>query len=383
MSLVHITTDQPHFVTVHDVATRVSSLPVCGRIEGWIAKRVGLDALPVFAIVGTPDFVIADSWKILFVPWMPATQQEHPVLKGECPCAIARRVGCLVGDIGPLIIGDCLGGSDLKRSQVDGHRPAARVADPNETTLGDAVWYVPAQRTCGQGARTGGDSIPAGATADLGFALILAAARRVTEGDRFSRRPDVTVFDPGDLVGREVYGQTLGIIGLGQIGAEVARRARGFDMTVVYHNRQRRTDVEPLLEARYVSLSELLEVSDFVLLSVPLTEQTQGMIGSGALAQMKSTATLVNIARGAVVDTAALTAALQNGDIHSAALDVTEPEPLPRDHPLLTMDNVTITPHLGTASAQTRQRMNEISVENLLRGVRGEPLLFEVNPASG
>ena len=95
---------------------------------------------------------------------MPATQQEHPVLKGECPCAIARRVGCLVGDIGPLIIGDCLGGSDLKRSQVDGHRPAARVADPNETTLGDAVWYVPAQRTCGQGERTGGDGIPAGAT---------------------------------------------------------------------------------------------------------------------------------------------------------------------------------------------------------------------------
>ena len=225
--------------------------------------------------------------------------------------------------------------------------------------------------------------IPAGATADLGFALILAAARRVTEGDRFSRRPDVTVFDPGDLVGREVYGQTLGIVGLGQIGAEVARRARGFDMTVVYHNRHRRIDVEPLVEARYVSLSELLEVSDFVLLSVPLTEQTQGMIGSGALAQMKSTATLVNIARGAVVDTAALTAALQNGDIHSAALDVTEPEPLPRDHPLLTMDNVTITPHLGTASAQTRQRMNEISVDNLLRGVRGEPLLFEVNPASG
>ena len=154
-------------------------------------------------------------------------------------------------------------------------------------------------------------------------------------------------------------------------------------MTVVYHNRHRRIDVEPLVEARYVSLSELLEVSDFVLLSVPLTEQTQGMIGSGALAQMKPTATLVNIARGAVVDTAALTVALQNGDIHSAALDVTEPEPLPRDHPLLKMDNVTITPHLGTASAQTRQRMNESSVENLLRGIRGEPLLFEVNPASG
>ena len=138
-----------------------------------------------------------------------------------------------------------------------------------------------------------------------------------------------------------------------------------------------------MFEVHYVSLSELLEIYDFVVLSVPLTEQTQGMLDGDALAQMKSTATLVNIARGAVVDTAALTAALQQGDIHSAALDVTEPEPLPRDHPLLTMDNVTITPHLGTASAQTRQRMNEISVDNLLRGVRGEPLLFAVNPASG
>ena len=270
------------------------------------------------------------------------------------------------------------------RPQVDGgildQLPGVKVISNN----GVGVDHIDVGAATARGIPVGNTpGIPAGATADLGFALILAAARRVTEGDRFSRRPDVTVFDPGDLVGREVYGQTLGIVGLGQIGAEVARRARGFDMTVVYHNRHRRIDVEPLVEARYVSLSELLEVSDFVLLSVPLTEQTQGMIGSGALAQMKSTATLVNIARGAVVDTAALTAALQNGDIHSAALDVTEPEPLPRDHPLLTMDNVTITPHLGTASAQTRQRMNEISVENLLRGVRGEPLLFEVNPASG
>ena len=222
--------------------------------------------------------------------------------------------------------------------------------------------------------------IPAGATADLGFALILAAARRVTEGDRFSRRPDITVFDPGDLVGREVYGQTLGIIGLGQIGAEVAKRAYGFDMTVVYHNRHRRKDTEAALDARYVSFSELLEVSDFVLLSVPLTENTHGMIGGSELSQMKSTATLVNIARGPVVDTAALTAALQNGAIHSAALDVTDPEPLPRDHPLLAMENVTITPHLGTASEQTRQRMNEISVENLFRGIDGEPLLYEVKP---
>ncbi|MEE3372264.1 MAG: D-glycerate dehydrogenase [Planctomycetota bacterium] len=314
--------------------------------------------------------------------------QVRIVADGPLPAAIRKLLGKHV-EILPWTVATA--GSPLPiegmytydRPRVDGRMldrlPGVKVISNN----GVGVDHINVRDAVARGIPVGNTpGIPAGATADLGFALILAAARRVTEGDRFSRRPDVTVFDPGDLVGREVYGQTLGIIGLGQIGAEVARRARGFDMTVVYHNRQRRTDVEPLLEARYVSFSELLEISDFVVLSVPLTEQTQGMIDSDALAQMKSTATLVNIARGAVVDTAALTAALQQGDIHSAALDVTEPEPLPRDHPLLTMDNVTITPHLGTASAQTRQRMNEISVENLLRGIRGQPLLFEVKPAS-
>ena len=308
------------------------------------------------------------------------------VADGPLPAAILKLLGAHVETL-PWSVAEA--GSPLPidgvytydRPQVEGRMldrlPGVKVISNN----GVGVDHINVTDAAARGIPVGNTpGVPAGATADLGFALILAAARRVTEGDRFARRPDVTVFDPGDFVGREVYGQTLGIIGLGQIGAQVAKRAQGFDMAVVYHNRHCRKDLEPGIEARYVSFSELLEVSDFVLLSVPLTEKTEGMIGSRELSRMKSTATLVNIARGPVVDTAALTAALQNRGIRSAALDVTDPEPLPRDHPLLAMENVTITPHLGTASEQTRQRMNEISVENLLRGINGEPLLYAVQP---
>lgn len=217
-----------------------------------------------------------------------------------------------------------------------------------------------------------------GATADLGLALMLAAGRRLMQGDRFARSAEFVTGDPGYIVGREIYGQTLGIIGLGRIGQQVAKRARGLEMTILYHNRNRCEDLESTLGVTYAGLTELLTTSDYVMLCVPLNEATVGLIGQPELSQMKSTAILINIARGAVVDTAALTDALQNGDIYAAALDVTEPEPLPRDHPLLGFDNVTITPHLGTATEQTRQRMNEVSVENLFRGLQGKPLLHEV-----
>ncbi|HZN34054.1 MAG TPA: NAD(P)-dependent oxidoreductase, partial [Pirellulaceae bacterium] len=176
----------------------------------------------------------------------------------------------------------------------------------------------------------------------------------------------------------EVHGSTLGIIGLGRIGRQIARRARGFEMTVLYHNRRRDEAAEVSLGVRYAALGELLAASDYVVLSCPLTDATRGLIGAAALAKMRPTATLVNISRGPVVDTAALTAALQERRIYAAALDVTDPEPLPRDHPLLALDNVIIAPHLGSATEQTRQRMAEISVENLFRGLASQPLLFEV-----
>jgi glyoxylate reductase len=217
-----------------------------------------------------------------------------------------------------------------------------------------------------------------GATADLAFALLLASARRVVEGDRYARSPGFTVYDPGYMLGREVHGATIGIVGLGRIGRQIAKRARAFDMTVLYHNRRPRLERDATLEARYVSLDELLKQSDYVVLSVPLSAETRGLIGHAQLALMKTTATLINVARGPIVDTAALTAALSERRILAAALDVTDPEPLPRDHPLLKSDNVIIVPHLGSATVQTRQQMADISIENLLRGLRGEPLLFEV-----
>jgi glyoxylate reductase len=219
-----------------------------------------------------------------------------------------------------------------------------------------------------------------GATADMAFTLLLAAGRRLAEGDRYARSPEFLRYDPGYMLGREVHHATLGIVGLGRIGAQVARRARGFDMTILYHNRKPRPETAAELGARYVSFPELLAQSDYVVLTVPLTEETRGLIDRAALAKMKRTAILVNVARGPVVDTGALTEALTKRQIYAAALDVTDPEPLPRDHPLLKLDNVTIAPHLGSATEETRQRMAEISVENLVAGLKGRPLLHAVTP---
>jgi glyoxylate reductase len=216
-----------------------------------------------------------------------------------------------------------------------------------------------------------------GATADLGFALLLAAARRVAEGDRYARSPEFTRYDPAYMLGREAHHATLGIVGMGRIGGEVAKRARGFDMNVLYHNRNRRAEHDAF-GARYATFDELLAQSDYVMLTVPLTDATRGLIGRDALARMKPTATLINIARGPVVDMMALYEALSTKRICSAALDVTDPEPLPRDHPLLKLDNITILPHLGSATAQTRRKMAELSVENLLLGLDNKPLRYQV-----
>lgn len=219
-----------------------------------------------------------------------------------------------------------------------------------------------------------------GATADMAFALLLAAGRRLVEGDRYARGPNFLRYDPSYMLGREIHGATLGILGLGRIGAQVARRARGFDMRVLYHNRRPRPDVEQALGVQYVSRDELLTSADYVVLTVPLSQETRHLIGRAELARMKKTAILINVARGPVVDTDALTDALSRRAIYAAALDVTDPEPLPRDHPLLRLDNVIITPHLGSATEQTRHRMAEMSVENLVAGLAGKPLVHQVLP---
>lgn len=213
-----------------------------------------------------------------------------------------------------------------------------------------------------------------GATADMTFTLLLAAARNLVIGDHYAHSPAFTHYDPKLMIGSEVHDATLGIIGMGNIGRQVARRARGFDMTVLYHNRNRNPQAEAELGVSYATLPELLQRSDYVTLNLPLTEATRGIIGREQLHLMKPTAILINVARGGVIDHAALAEALTDGTIAGAALDVTEPEPLPRDHPLLKLKNAIIAPHLGSATRQTRQAMAQLSVDNLHAGLVGSPL---------
>ena len=216
------------------------------------------------------------------------------------------------------------------------------------------------------------------ATADMTMALLLATARNVVLGDHFARSPEFLHYDPSQLIGYEVSGSTLGIIGLGRIGRQVARRARAFDMKILYHNRNRDTQAEQELGVIYTPLDDLLRQSDFVSLNCPLTPETTNLIGTRELGLMKSTGILLNIARGPVVDHDALYAALHSRRIAAAGLDVTHPEPLPRNHPLLGLSNVVITPHLGSASNRTRHRMIQMTVENLRAGLKGAPLPWGV-----
>jgi lactate dehydrogenase-like 2-hydroxyacid dehydrogenase len=218
-------------------------------------------------------------------------------------------------------------------------------------------------------------------TADLAWALLLAAARRVPEGDRYVRDGQWRTWGPLLLLGSDVHGATLGVVGLGRIGQAVARRAAGFGMTVLYSSRTRvARAVEMALGATYVSLPELLERSDFVSLHVTLAPDTRGLIDAAALARMKPTAVLVNTARGPVVDQAALAAALRDGVIAAAGLDVTNPEPIAADDPLLSLENCLVVPHIASATRATRGRMADMAAANLLAGVRGEPLPTPVTP---
>jgi len=204
-------------------------------------------------------------------------------------------------------------------------------------------------------------------TADLGFALMMAAARRVSEGERFLRRGEWTRWSVDLLVGSDVHGATLGILGMGRIGQAVARRgARGFDMPVVYHNRSRLdAAIEAELGARYVSKDELLRTADHVVIVVPYNAGSHHLVGAAELALMKRTATLTNIARGGLVDDAALAAALRERRIAAAGLDVFEGEP--EVHPdLLRVPNVVLTPHIASASTQTRRAMTQLACDNLL-----------------
>jgi len=218
-------------------------------------------------------------------------------------------------------------------------------------------------------------------TADLAWALLMAAARRLPEGDRYVRAGSWRTWGPLLLLGPDVHGATIGIVGFGRIGQAVARRAQGFGMQILYH------DLQPLpasvtdpLGATYLPLEELLPRSDFVSLHVNLSPVTRHLINAQTLAMMKPTAVLVNTSRGPVVDQTALADALRNGVIWAAALDVTDPEPIPRDDPLVGLDNCLIVPHIASASRATRGKMAAMAAANLIAGVRGESLPTEVPP---
>jgi glyoxylate reductase len=213
-------------------------------------------------------------------------------------------------------------------------------------------------------------------TADLAFALLLAAARRLPEGEQAVRAGQWGPWHPTWLLGREVHGATLGIVGPGRIGNATARRAHGFGMNVLYCGRRRVDD----FPGELATFEELLQRSDFVSIHVPLTAETRNMFDARAFAHMQPHAILINTARGGIVDQSALRQALVDGSIGGAALDVTNPEPLPADDPLLEAPNLIVIPHLGSATEQTRVKMAELAVDGLLSGLAGERPHHLVNP---
>ena len=217
--------------------------------------------------------------------------------------------------------------------------------------------------------------------ADFTFGLILSLARQVTRSNRKVIEGEWKIFDQTPYLGTDVYGKTLGLIGLGLIGTAVAKRAKGFDMDILYHSRTRKPDVEESFGLRWApDLDELLSSSDYVSVHVPLGPETQGFIGSKEIQKMNKDAFLINTSRGGTVDPDALREALMAGEIAGAALDVTSPEPILPDDPLVHMENVIVTPHIASASAATLRRMGLMAADNVISHLRGETMPACLNP---
>ncbi len=209
-------------------------------------------------------------------------------------------------------------------------------------------------------------------TADLTFALVMATARRVVEASDFLRSGEWGAWSPMELTGQDIYGATIGIVGMGRIGEALVRRAKGFDMKVLYHNRTRKPETEAELGVHYAELKELLQQSDYVCLLLPYSPEVHHLIGKEELSLMKKTGILINTARGGIVNEDALYHALKNRDIWAAGLDVFEKEPIPVDHPLLTLPNVVTLPHIGSASVKTRMTMAHLVADNIVKVLNGE-----------
>ena len=220
------------------------------------------------------------------------------------------------------------------------------------------------------------------ATADIAVTLLLAAARRLGESATDAKEGRWLTWDPRGWLGQDLVGRTLGIVGMGRIGYATAKRLHfGWGMKVLYTARTAKADADRDLAASRVDFDTLLSESDFVSVHTDLNETTKGLFGAGQFARMKNTAVFVNTSRGPVVDQAALAAALRNGTIFAAGLDVTDPEPLPQDHELFALPNCVVAPHIASATVGTRDEMARICAENLIAGLAGKPLTACVNPA--
>jgi glyoxylate reductase len=217
------------------------------------------------------------------------------------------------------------------------------------------------------------------ATADFSFALMMSAGRRILESDRYVREGKWKTWHPMLFLGVELKSATLGLAGFGRIGKAMARRAVGFDMRVIYYDPME-TKTDPDIKATQVDFETLLEESDFISLHTPLTPDTHHLIDTEALSKVKPSAVLVNTSRGPVVDLEALYDALKEGRLFAAGLDVTEPEPLPLDHPLFELDNIVIMPHIASASKIARDKMSWLAAKNLIAGLKDEHLPNCVNP---
>lgn len=216
-------------------------------------------------------------------------------------------------------------------------------------------------------------------TADFAFALLMATARLIVPGYNAVKDGLWKTWHPLHFLGQDVYGSTLGIVGMGRIGFEMARRSIGFNMNVIYYDINRRKDLEDEVRMKYVSFDELLEISDFVSIHVDLNPITKNMFNEDQFNKMKESSVIINAARGPIIDNMALYRALKDNKIYGAGLDVTDPEPIPSNHPLLTLDNCLIVPHIASASVATRKAMSKLATTNLINGLMDSPLSTCVN----
>jgi glyoxylate reductase len=291
--------------------------------------------------------------------------EEQPVPRDVLLCEAARSDGALVL-LTDNVDAELLDGAPRCRIYANMAVGYDNVQVPEATRRGVLITNTPGVLT--------------ETTADLTFALLMATARRLYAGQRAIAEGQWQTWSPMFMTGQEIHGATLGIVGAGRIGAAVARRARGFGMKLLYHNRRPSTEFEAEVGAEYCPFDDLLRRSDFVCALVPLTPETRGMFGARAFSLMKPTAVFINTARGPIVDEQALYEALTTGQIWAAGLDVFAQEPIGPEHPLLSLPNVTAVPHIGSASIATRARMATLAAENLVAAVTGRRPPTPVNP---